>query len=157
MDTQRLLLFVGLFLVLFLLWDAWQREVNPPPEKPATSVSQQTPAASTAINVPMGTQTAPAAAPSQVPGSDEAVHASNAAVYEENKDLPLEDVRAAFKRSYTQALTFAEQTPDEVLFTENMFEGRKNPYWVTVASNTWWHYKDHYEDLTRWLGEQTGE
>ena len=76
MDTQRLLLFVGLFLVLFLLWDAWQREVNPPAETPATSVTQQTPSAASASDVPMGSQTTPAAVPSQVPGSDEVVHRS---------------------------------------------------------------------------------
>jgi YidC/Oxa1 family membrane protein insertase len=71
MDTQRLLLFVGLSLVLFLLWDAWQREVNPPPVTPAVSEQAGTP--STAADVPMGTETTPAPSPSQVPAGDEVV------------------------------------------------------------------------------------
>jgi YidC/Oxa1 family membrane protein insertase len=71
MDTQRLLLFVGLSLVLFLLWDAWQREVNPPPVQPAISERATTP--STAADVPVSTEAAPTTSPSQVPAGDEAV------------------------------------------------------------------------------------
>jgi hypothetical protein len=93
----------------------------------------------------------------ETPGSDEDVDEINAKIYQENKDLTLEEVRAAFARSYTQALALAENTPDEVLFTKNLLEGRKHPFWVTVAANTWWHYKDHYEDLTRWLSERSSE
>lgn len=74
MDTQRLLLFVGLSLVLFLLWNAWQREINPPVEKPAAAVSEQTSRPSSAGDVPIGTETStPAASPVQVPGGDDVV------------------------------------------------------------------------------------
>jgi YidC/Oxa1 family membrane protein insertase len=71
MDTQRLLLFVGLALILFLLWDAWQREINPPPVQPAVSERAATP--TTAADVPVGTEAAPATSPSQVPGDDQVV------------------------------------------------------------------------------------
>ena len=71
MDTQRLLLFVGLSLVLFLLWDAWQREINPPPITPA--VSERAATSSTAADVPIGTESAPVVSPSQVPGGDQVV------------------------------------------------------------------------------------
>ena len=91
-----------------------------------------------------------------VPASDEAVEKINAEIYLENKDASLEDVRKAFERSYQQALKIAEDTPEVVLFSENLIEGRERPYWITVASNTWWHYKDHYDDLTAWLGSKTG-
>lgn len=75
MDTQRLLLFVGLSLVLFLLWDAWQREVNPPPEKPV--VTRQSVAPATPSDVPVGAEARPAAdAPSQVPAGDDVVQRS---------------------------------------------------------------------------------
>lgn len=74
MDTQRLLLFVGLSLVLFLLWDAWQREINPPVEKPAAAVSEQMSRPSSPSDVPIGTETStPAASPAQVPGGDDVV------------------------------------------------------------------------------------
>ncbi len=76
MDTQRLLLFVGLGLVLFLLWEAWQREVNPPPEKPPVTEQAVTPGAPT--DVPVGADTRPISqAPSQVPGSGEIVQRSD--------------------------------------------------------------------------------
>jgi len=75
MDTQRLLLFIGLSLVLFLLWDAWQREVNPPPEKPV--VTRQSVAPATPSDVPVGAEARPAAdAPSQVPAGDDVVQRS---------------------------------------------------------------------------------
>ncbi len=75
MDTQRLLLFVGLGLVLFLLWEAWQREVNPPPEKPVATAPSATSTAPS--DVPVGAETRPTVdAPAQVPGSDEVVQRS---------------------------------------------------------------------------------
>jgi hypothetical protein len=86
-----------------------------------------------------------------LPNGDEAVEALNATLYAENKDLSLEDVLQAFHRSYPQALAVAQNTPEEVLFTENLIEGRKHPFWITVAANTYWHYNDHIEDITRWL------
>ena len=57
MDTQRLLLFVGLSLVLFLLWEAWQREVNPPPALPV--VTEQTSASKAQADVPVGAESRP--------------------------------------------------------------------------------------------------
>ncbi len=48
MESQRLILFVALALVLFLLWDAWQKQFNPPPPPPATTAQTTKPAATTA-------------------------------------------------------------------------------------------------------------
>ena len=80
MDTQRLLLFVGLSLVLFLLWEAWQREVNPPPAVPV--VTEQSSASKAQADVPVGAESSrPAAQPqAQVPGSDEVVQRSESLV-----------------------------------------------------------------------------
>ncbi len=75
MDTQRLLLFVGLSLVLFLLWEAWQREVNPPPEKPVVTEPSLTPSAPS--DVPVGAESRPTAqAQPQVPAGDDVVQRS---------------------------------------------------------------------------------
>lgn len=41
METHRLILIVSLFFVLFLMWDAWQRDYGPKPPVP-TQVSQTT-------------------------------------------------------------------------------------------------------------------
>ena len=75
MDTQRLLLFVGLGLVLFMLWEAWQREVNPPPAQPAVTQPTATPSAPS--DVPVGAESRPAVqAPSLVPAGDDVVQRS---------------------------------------------------------------------------------
>ena len=75
MDTQRLLLFVGLGLVLFMLWEAWQREVNPPPAQPAVTQKGVTPGSPS--DVPVGAEARPAAeAPSLVPAGDDVVQRS---------------------------------------------------------------------------------
>ena len=42
MDTKRLILFVVFSMSIFMLWDAWQREQNPPPA--TTQTTAQTPA-----------------------------------------------------------------------------------------------------------------
>jgi len=39
METNRLILFISLFLVTFLLWDAWQRDYGPQPVAENTSVA----------------------------------------------------------------------------------------------------------------------
>jgi YidC/Oxa1 family membrane protein insertase len=77
MDTQRLLLFVGLGLVLFLLWEAWQREVNPPPEKPVVTDQQPALTPATPSDVPVGAESRPQAQV-QVPGGDDVVQRSKA-------------------------------------------------------------------------------
>ena len=40
MEQQRLILFIALSLVLFLIWDAWQREINPQPINQPVEVTQ---------------------------------------------------------------------------------------------------------------------
>ncbi|MEN8242415.1 MAG: DinB family protein [Chloroflexota bacterium] len=91
----------------------------------------------------------------EVPGSDENVEAINQKGYQDNKDLAWEDVDASFRRSYSQALSIAENAPDEVIFTENPLPGRKQPFWITIAANTWWHYKEHRQAFERWLDAQS--
>ncbi|MEK6662361.1 MAG: membrane protein insertase YidC [Pseudomonadota bacterium] len=56
MDTKRLILFVVFSMSIFMLWDAWQREQNPPPATSQTAA--QTPANS---GIPTPTQVAPPA------------------------------------------------------------------------------------------------
>ena len=41
MDTQRLILFAVFSLSIFMLWDAWQRENNPPPAVTQTTTVPQ--------------------------------------------------------------------------------------------------------------------
>ncbi|MCW9025600.1 MAG: membrane protein insertase YidC [Gammaproteobacteria bacterium] len=56
MEQQRLILFIALSLVLFLIWDAWQREINPPPQQMTTptTTSQGTATVQQDADVPVG-------------------------------------------------------------------------------------------------------
>jgi hypothetical protein len=91
-----------------------------------------------------------------MPGNDQEVELLNSQSYHQDKDLPLDQVLQAFERSYPQALSVAENTPEEVLFTKDLFEARENPFWITVGANTSWHYKEHREALERHLASRGG-
>ena len=69
MEQQRLLLFIALALILFLLWDAWQRDFGPQPVAPVAAPGVPGQPAG-AADVPLGPDT-PAQAPSMqaVPGT----------------------------------------------------------------------------------------
>lgn len=91
-----------------------------------------------------------------MPGNDQEVELLNTQSYHQDKDLSLNAVLQAFERSYPQALSVAENAPEEVLFTKNLLEGRENPFWITVGANTSWHYKEHREALERYLAVRGG-
>ncbi len=64
METQRLLLFFGLAMVLFLMWDAWEKQFNPPPPPVATSQTRTT--SSQAGDVPHSNEAIPTSSAPQV-------------------------------------------------------------------------------------------
>jgi len=47
METQRLLLVVALALILFMIWDAWEKYQNPPPPTSQTIAGEAKPSATT--------------------------------------------------------------------------------------------------------------
>ncbi len=54
MEQQRLILFIALSLVLFLIWDAWQREFSPQPvTPPATEIRSEVAATDSNAEVPV--------------------------------------------------------------------------------------------------------
>jgi len=50
MEQQRLILFIALSLVLFLIWDAWQREFSPQPVAPVAEIAGSSTANSAGSN-----------------------------------------------------------------------------------------------------------
>jgi hypothetical protein len=90
-----------------------------------------------------------------LPASDQDVNALNLQAFEENKNLPLDDVLESFNRSYPQAFAIAENSPDALIFTKNPLPGREQPFWITIAANTWWHYQEHREAFEGWLADQS--
>lgn len=76
----------------------------------------------------------------------------NEQTYLENKERPLSEVMAASRRSYAQALQAVQGLSEEDLFDGRRFAWRNgDPLWHMVAANTWWHYKEHRQQIEAWL------
>ena len=74
----------------------------------------------------------------------------NEETYQENKDRPLDEVQAEFRASYQEAFATVEGMTEEDLFDGDRFAWRSgDPLLQMVAANTWWHYKEHREDIER--------
>jgi hypothetical protein len=83
----------------------------------------------------------------------EELDAMNRRIYLENRDRTLDEVCGAFVRSYESALEAIEATSEEDLIEPGRVEGLGDePLWHLVAANTFWHYREHREDLHAWLG-----
>ena len=65
----------------------------------------------------------------------------NALIHQQNKDSPLKDIRAAFKRSHNQVLKLASSLTDA-----------EQAQWAQAFKfNTYGHYKWAYTHIRRWL------
>ena len=84
--------------------------------------------------------------PPRVPGipasgiEDTAIDQFNAQFYEAHKNLPLDDVLAAFRESYRQLLAVVERMSEADLMSSLRDETR---FWQVVAGNTYEHYPEH--------------
>lgn len=66
MEQQRFFLFIALAIIMFLLWDAWQKDFGPQPVQTVTSNQTLSPAK--AIDIPEGTDTPTvSSAPGSIP------------------------------------------------------------------------------------------
>jgi hypothetical protein len=84
--------------------------------------------------------------------TDEDVDKLNQESYLAQRDKTLDVVLAEFRDSYALALEMAKKPSKEQLLDPNYYDWRSNPLWYMVAANTSWHYKEHNEQLTEWLG-----
>lgn len=89
--------------------------------------------------------------PDDYPVTWEEVHARNEESYEVDKIKPLAQTKKEFTESFLQVIASVESIPAEMLEDLEYFEWRKEPFWVMVASNTFWHYREHQEDIKKAL------
>jgi hypothetical protein len=76
----------------------------------------------------------------------------NEMTYLENQGRDLVEVMSASDESYSQSLNVIQNMTDEDLFNGSRFAWREgDPLWHMVAANTWWHYKEHREQVEAWL------
>ena len=75
----------------------------------------------------------------------------NEQIYVADKDQELEDVLAELKTVFRQCFQVVEGMPEVDLFDGSRFVWREgDPIWHMVAANTWWHYKEHREQIEAW-------
>ena len=80
----------------------------------------------------------------------------NEQTYLANKDRPLAEIRSDFKASYQQALATVQALSQADLFDPHRFTWREgNALWHMVEVNTWVHYREHRESISRWLARQS--
>ncbi len=82
------------------------------------------------------------------------VNSVNAGVFENNRDRPLADVLADFRRSGEQVIKQVQALSDHDLTDPARFAWQKNrPLWDYIAGETVEHYSDHINDLRAWQQE----
>jgi len=79
------------------------------------------------------------------------VERMNRESYAEVKDKPLAEVLEEFRQSYHDSLALAESLTEKQLQTEYPDTWPIGPLWLGVAANTNFHYKEHREDIEKWL------
>lgn len=79
----------------------------------------------------------------------------NAEVYEQHKELPLEEIEAEFQNAY-QAFMAQIETLDDGFFSRPLpfdWAGKLTAQ-VVISANTHWHYVEHAAAIEKWLDKQ---
>jgi len=80
----------------------------------------------------------------------------NEQIYLQNKDRPTAEVAAEFDNSYRQVLKTVEDMPEQDLVDGERFAWRRgDPMWNMVAANTSDHYREHREEIEKWLSRSS--
>jgi hypothetical protein len=84
--------------------------------------------------------------------NNQQVDTLNAKLYAENLDRPLKAVREQSKHSYDQMLAAVEWLSDQDLAAKPSWAPGAET-WQIISANSDDHYREHIEQLARWLGE----
>jgi hypothetical protein len=85
------------------------------------------------------------------------VERMNSDTYAQVKDKPLAGVLQEFHNSYQESLALVESLTEDQLQTQYLNTWPMGPLWLGVAANTNFHYKEHRNDIEKWLatGKET--
>lgn len=73
----------------------------------------------------------------------------NAQILAEGRLLSDEQVLSNFVDTYHAAVETVKGMTEQDLFDGDRFAWRKGePIWYLIAANTWWHYREHTEQVT---------
>ena len=78
----------------------------------------------------------------------------NERIYLANKARSLSEVQSDFAASYRKSLQAVAALSEADLFDPHRFAWRKgDALWHLVEANTWAHYREHRESISRWLAK----
>ncbi len=77
----------------------------------------------------------------------------NAAIYDEFKEMPLEQVLEESNQVYQQLIEVLPSLTDQDLTSPENFPNMPPEWqpWMIIAQNTYEHYQDHILDVQRWM------
>jgi hypothetical protein len=80
----------------------------------------------------------------------------NAAIYEANRDRPLDEVLAEAAKAYHDLEALVVALDDEDLNNPTCFADMPDEWepWRIIASNSYGHYQEHIPDIRAWLYQQ---
>jgi Protein of unknown function (DUF1706) len=80
------------------------------------------------------------------------INERNTVIFEQNRDLPLDEVLARGQEAYKAFLQEAQKLADEDLNDPTRYKDMPEDWtpWEVVASNTFEHYPDHVAELRTW-------
>ncbi len=150
MEQQRLILFIALSLVLFLIWDAWQREFSPPPPAPVAETQHETISARTETSnpdVPVAENTATSKSASFMPTTGPALAKRGQRIRVETDVFRVEidtvggDLRIVDLKKYPvsvdkpdQPFRLMKDEPDNLFIAQSGFTLRKDNGQVLSAA-----------------------
>lgn len=78
-------------------------------------------------------------------------------IYKANKDKPLSEIMADFRAAHQEVVQAIQNASEADLTDPNRFPWRDGqPFWPSVAGNTYGHYQEHIDLIRAWLGEGEG-
>lgn len=90
----------------------------------------------------------------QSDGHDEAMHALNAHIYEENKDRSFDEVLSSYRAAYGDLLSVVHSMSDATLNNPNEFDWWPGePIWQSIEGNSYSHIEEHVALIHKWLAE----
>ena len=76
----------------------------------------------------------------------------NQLTFEENRQASVEQVRLSAVAVHSEVEQIVRRMSDPDLFDGSRYAWRAgDPMWHMVAANTWWHYREHRDQIEAWL------
>jgi hypothetical protein len=80
----------------------------------------------------------------------------NSLIYEQHKEMSFDEVMAWAKKEYARFTKAFDALSEEALNDPSFFENMPPEWkpWEIIADNTYEHYRNHINDIEKWLAEK---